>query len=87
MRRIGIAVGVFVVLATTWAGYKAARHAGFDDGWEAGRCYDWKEMNQMAKYYGFDRSKINDTERESFERSCDLVAKWGNESFLTKMFE
>jgi hypothetical protein len=60
---------------------------GFDDGWEAGRCYDWKEMNQMAKYYGFDRSKIADTERESFERSCDIVAKWSNESFLTKLFE
>jgi hypothetical protein len=44
-------------------------------------------MNQMARYYGFDRSKIADTERESFERSCDIVAKWSNESFLTKLFE
>jgi hypothetical protein len=34
-------------------------------------------MNQMAQYYGFDRSKISDTERESFERSCDTVAKNG----------
>jgi hypothetical protein len=74
-------------LAVLWIGYKSARHAGFDNGWDAGRCYDWKEMNQMAQYYGFDRSKIADTERESFERSCDIVAKWSNESFLTKFFE
>ena len=35
-------------LAVLWIGYKSARHAGFDNGWDAGRCYDWKEMNQMA---------------------------------------
>jgi hypothetical protein len=74
-------------LAALWIGSKSIRHSGFDDGWEAGRCYDWKEMNQMAQYYGFDRSKIADTERESFERSCDIVAKWSNESFLAKLFE
>jgi hypothetical protein len=74
-------------LAVLWIGYKSARHAGFDNGWDAGRCYDWNEMNQMAQYYGFDRSKIADTERESFERSCDIVAKWSNESLLTKLFE
>jgi hypothetical protein len=82
-----IVAGVLVTMATVWVGYKLTRHAGFDDGWEAGRCYDWEQMNQMAKYYGFDRSKIFDTERESFERSCDIVAKWSNEGFLTKLFE
>ena len=81
-----IVAGVLVTMATVWVGYKLTRHAGFDDGWEAGRCYDWEQMNQMAKYYGFDRSKIFDTERESFERSCDIVAKWSNESFLDKLF-
>jgi hypothetical protein len=48
----------------------------FDAGWQAGRCYDWESMNQMPKYYGFDRSKIFDTERESFEKECDAVASW-----------
>ena len=74
-------------LAVLWFGFRVTRNAGFGDGWEAGRCYDWKQMNQMAQYYGFDRSKISDTERESFERSCDIVAKWSNESFLTKLFQ
>jgi hypothetical protein len=78
---------VVAALAVLWIGYKSARHAGFDNGWDAGRRYDWKDMNQMAKYYGFDRGKIADTERESFEHSCDIVAKWDNESFLTKLFE
>jgi hypothetical protein len=78
---------VVVALAALWFGYKSARHSGFDAGWHAGRCYDWESMNQMAQYYGFDRSKILDTERESFERSCDIVSKWSNESFLTKLFE
>jgi hypothetical protein len=76
MRRFGIVAGVLVAMATVWVGYRLARGSGFEDGWEAGRCYDWKEMNQMAQYFGFDRSKISDTERESFERSCDIVAKW-----------
>ena len=30
----------------------------------------------MAQYRGFDRSKSADTERESFEHSRDIVAKW-----------
>ena len=74
-------------LAALWIGYKSGRHSGFNDGWEAGRCYDWETMNKMPEYNGFDRSKIADTERESFERSCDIVAKWSNESLLTKLFE
>ena len=78
---------VLAALAALWVGFRLTRNAGFSDGWEAGRCYDWKEMNQMARYYGFDRSKIAVTERESFERSCDIVAKWSNESLLTKLFE
>jgi hypothetical protein len=77
---------VLAALAALWVGFRLTRNAGFSDGWEAGRCYDWKEMNQMAQYYGFDRSKISDTERESFERSCDTVAKWSNASLLTKLF-
>jgi hypothetical protein len=87
MRSIGIVAGVLVAMTTVWVGYRSTRNAGFGDGWEAGRCYDWKEMNQTAKYCGFDSSKIADTERESFERSCDIVAKWSNESFLTELFE
>jgi hypothetical protein len=52
---------VLAALAALWVGFRLTRNAGFSDGWEAGRCYDWKEMNQMARYYGFDRSKIADT--------------------------
>jgi hypothetical protein len=77
---------VAAALVALWIGFRLTRNAGFGDGWEAGRCYDWKEMNQMAQYYGFNRSKIADTERESFERSCDIVAKWNNASFLTRLF-
>ena len=57
---------VLAALAALWVGFRLTRNAGFADGWEAGRCYDWKDMNQMAQYYGFDRSKISDTERESY---------------------
>jgi hypothetical protein len=80
-------LSVIAALAVLWFGFRVARNSGFDDGWQAGRCYDWEDMNRSAQYYGFDRSKILDTERESFERSCDIVAKWSNESFLTKFFE
>jgi hypothetical protein len=63
-------------LAAIWIGNRVGHSYGFSDGWEAGRCYDWKEMNQLPQYNGFDRSKMLDTERESFERSCDRVASW-----------
>ncbi len=53
------------------------RNHGFDAGWQAGRCFDWEQMNKMPQYYGFDRSKIFDSERESFEQECDAVASWG----------
>jgi hypothetical protein len=79
------ALFVFAALVALWFGYRLARNAGFSDGWEAGRCYDWEDMNQMAQHYGFDRSKISDTERQSFERSCDIVATWHNRSFLTNL--
>jgi hypothetical protein len=78
---------VVAALAVLWFGFRVTRNAGFGDGWEAGRCYDWKQMNQMAQYYGFDRSKISDTERESFERSCDVVAKWSTRGLLSTLFE
>ncbi len=64
MKSIGIVAGVLVAMATVLVGYKSTRHSGFDDGWEAGRCYDWKQLNSMSQYYGFDRTKISDTERE-----------------------
>jgi hypothetical protein len=53
MRSIGIVAGVLVAMATVWVGYKSTRHSGFDDGWEAGRCYDWKQMNQMGPVLRF----------------------------------
>ena len=75
MKRVLI-IAVIVAIPAGWIAYASIRRAGFDDGWEAGRCFDWKQMNSMSQYYGFDRTKINDTERESFERSCDIVSGW-----------
>jgi len=64
------------VVAVAEGAYIYSRSGDFQAGWQAGRCYDWKDKIRTPQYYGFDRSKIFDAERESFERECDAVASW-----------